>query len=448
MEILYMEIAVKNDMEISTENSIPQIFKIQLLWKILPYYGSLTWWMLLMKKLNKKTEKIWEDNEKEFLIVGKESKTVAKKWSKDLLKLLNLNVAIEYFQSFEFNKDLLEPIIDAFIQLIDNGLTIHIMQSHKSCNRLLSFYSKDDIQNVFLNRSDPSYKFFKTKCNSKCIIANANHWLKSTGAVILNKKENKIEIRSVPWNVLFPQDYEILENNLIELREDHFKITKGWDPTTIVADSICSKINKVLNYVKSIHNIIIVNDILKFDIKRMKSMLHFLKSNRNTMISFSIFNFEGMSDKLSLLKIYTNVLIFVIDGIQIPVEIDKNFIELNWSIIDIVNKWKNEFMFISLRYMKSEKLRIQYMQESIETLSNELSYLWKRHKDDKLINAFIRIKDINGIESKYYKKFRLSKIKLPIKMIMYFDWSNISQENIIQIMSRLPKHIKIYIKNL
>ena len=53
---------------------LSSIFKFSCIVNILPFYGSLPKWMLLMKRLSSETELIWKDNKDAFVIAGKKFK--------------------------------------------------------------------------------------------------------------------------------------------------------------------------------------------------------------------------------------------------------------------------------------------------------------------------------------------------------------------------------------
>ena len=54
---------------------LPPIFKFSDLWNILPFYGYLHKWKLLLEWLSKETQLIWENCEHEFMSKGKEFKS-------------------------------------------------------------------------------------------------------------------------------------------------------------------------------------------------------------------------------------------------------------------------------------------------------------------------------------------------------------------------------------
>ena len=66
-------------MESISTKKLPPIFKLSLLSKILPYFGYLHDWKMILESINKKTNDIWEEN-----------KEVLKYWGRDLKLSLHL----------------------------------------------------------------------------------------------------------------------------------------------------------------------------------------------------------------------------------------------------------------------------------------------------------------------------------------------------------------------
>ena len=64
-----------NSMEKLNRRVLPPIFKFSDLWNILPFYGYLHKWKLLLEWLSKQTQLIWENCEHEFMSKGNEFKS-------------------------------------------------------------------------------------------------------------------------------------------------------------------------------------------------------------------------------------------------------------------------------------------------------------------------------------------------------------------------------------
>ena len=82
---------------ISTKN-LPPIFKLSLLSKILPYFGYLHDWKMILESINKKTNGIWDQN-----------KEVLKYWGRDLKLSLPIDSrAIKFSENIQLKAELFE----------------------------------------------------------------------------------------------------------------------------------------------------------------------------------------------------------------------------------------------------------------------------------------------------------------------------------------------------
>ena len=61
-------------MERIDTKKLPPIFKMSVLWNILPYYGHLHRWRRLLEKINKKTKDIWDQNREQLMYIGRDFK--------------------------------------------------------------------------------------------------------------------------------------------------------------------------------------------------------------------------------------------------------------------------------------------------------------------------------------------------------------------------------------
>ena len=58
-------------MERISVKKIPPIFKMSVLWNILPYYGHIHRWRRLLEKINKETKDIWDQNREQLKYIGR-----------------------------------------------------------------------------------------------------------------------------------------------------------------------------------------------------------------------------------------------------------------------------------------------------------------------------------------------------------------------------------------
>ena len=61
-------------MERISTKKLPPIFKMSVLWDILPYYGHLHRWRRLLEKINTETKEIWDQNREQLMHIGRDFK--------------------------------------------------------------------------------------------------------------------------------------------------------------------------------------------------------------------------------------------------------------------------------------------------------------------------------------------------------------------------------------
>ena len=154
---------------ISTKKLSP-IFKMSVLWNILPYYGHLHRWRRLLEMINTKTKNIWAQNRVQLMYIGRDFKRDIeldrlKENSRHLrpnrswidLFLLSLSNCINYYK-FDFTN------------LIDNLSEdeVIILDSHDDIFKgyQIHFWSKECISDILPAINCPSFKsetkIFKT----------------------------------------------------------------------------------------------------------------------------------------------------------------------------------------------------------------------------------------------------------------------------------------------
>ena len=93
-------------MESILTKKLPPIFKLSLLSKILPYFGYLHDWKMILESINKKTNDIWDQN-----------KEVLKYWGRDLKLSLDLDSnLIEFSENILLKAELFNFQTDRFIK--------------------------------------------------------------------------------------------------------------------------------------------------------------------------------------------------------------------------------------------------------------------------------------------------------------------------------------------
>ena len=154
--------------KISTEK-LPPIFKMSVLWNILPYYGNLHRWRRLLEKINTKTKDIWDQNREQLMHIGRHFK-----------REIELNKSI-YARHLRPNRSWIDLFLltlsddfdnyeAVFTTLIDNLSEdeVIIIDSHDDIFKRyqIQYWSKDRISDILPAIKCPSFKLetkiFKT----------------------------------------------------------------------------------------------------------------------------------------------------------------------------------------------------------------------------------------------------------------------------------------------
>ena len=157
-------------MEKISEKKLPPIFKMSVLWNILPYYGHLHRWRRLLEKINTETKDIWDQNREQLMYIGRDFKKEIEldrlnenarhlRPNRSWIDLFSLSLS-DYFLSSEFD-----------FTVLTNNLSkneVIIVDSHDDVFKeyQIYFWRKDRISDILPAINCPSFKsetkIFKT----------------------------------------------------------------------------------------------------------------------------------------------------------------------------------------------------------------------------------------------------------------------------------------------
>ena len=145
--------------------ALPPIFKMYHLWSILPYYGYLHKWKILMNTINKETNEIWEENEKKLIYFGRNFKIERvirlnedlRKAQRNIIDLFLIAIFRTYFSHCETQKSLLY-----LISLINEDEVI-VCDVHQKFNKTIpiNFINEENILELLPSILCPSFKQVK-----------------------------------------------------------------------------------------------------------------------------------------------------------------------------------------------------------------------------------------------------------------------------------------------
>ena len=196
-------------MERISTKKLPPIFKMSMLWNILPYYGHIHRWRRLLEKINTETKEIWDNNREQLMYIGRDFKREIKldklkenarhlRPNRSWLDLFSLSLSNCYFNNDEF----------IFTTLTDNLSEdeVIIIDSHDGIFKgyHIHFWSKDCISDILPAINCPSFKskikIFKTSEMKEIrqFIYDQNH-IKS---IVIEKADEKLSINLVYGNII------------------------------------------------------------------------------------------------------------------------------------------------------------------------------------------------------------------------------------------------------
>ena len=210
----------------------PQIFKFSWIWNILPYYGSLPKWMLIMRRLSLKTKKIWEENREAFMEAGKELRIdqgieVLEK----IIESSSLEDKLEYCWNFDYcytKKSVARLII---LDLVDRGIDVCLKMSTKYGYKYNLCLISVEKRKVIINPNFDSQKksFYK---NDDTMWKYANKLLEQ-GAIMLSKESNNIIIQIIPLPILYIHDYSAFKRYSESEDKNFFNMYWGLEPSIL-----------------------------------------------------------------------------------------------------------------------------------------------------------------------------------------------------------------------
>ena len=192
---------------ISTE-TLPPIFKMSVLWNILPYYGHIHRWRRLLEKINTKTKDIWDQNREQLMYIGRDFKREIeldnlkgnarhlrpnRSWIDLFLLSLQYNL---YIYNFDFTK-LTDNLSEDEVIIIDSHE--YIFKDYQ-----IHFWRKANISDIL-----PAIKWWSFKSETKIyktseinkmrkFINDQNH----TKSIVIEKTDEEVSINLVYGNTI------------------------------------------------------------------------------------------------------------------------------------------------------------------------------------------------------------------------------------------------------
>ena len=244
-------------MEKTKEYSLPAIFKLSVLSNLLPYFGFLHEWKIILKSMNKKTKQIWDKNIEAFMYLGREYKFKLIKYLLRSRSNFDMNIptnpelfTFEVIFSCFLDSEL--PEVANNTQIMFNKLTnllinqlneskgIFFNKSDSRLQLLITFLSENELvdicPSIFWKSFESDVKKFSKREGNDLILYILEKI--NTKKVVIRKLEtDEIEVNSVaPHPIWNTQNYNILNPVELEKIKNLYSCPIYnwiWKPTTL-----------------------------------------------------------------------------------------------------------------------------------------------------------------------------------------------------------------------
>ena len=276
------------------------MIKFSNIWRILPFYGFLHEWKILMVRMNKLTKNIWEENEEAFINWGKNYRATS------LITVKNTKWAYEIAENHRFFKEitLTNKFLDKhFVKVIDNlkenKWTI-TNPSSESIDWWSILICKNDEAQYFLpwmmwNEYKPIEKFFNTLDSEFQSFIEEN----TSSGIIINKIDSIIQVIIYISPVLRYTCDAVLNKMLyIKSNYQHFAIWKNhncdWRPRSVISNDWIKNTTKYIIKQKLFYNLkeFVFLNSNREDFQYFWTALKTLKEFKHVSIKFKEFGFK------------------------------------------------------------------------------------------------------------------------------------------------------------
>ena len=222
-------------MESISNKKLPPIFKLSLLSKILPYFGYLHDWKMILESINKKTNDIWDQNKEVLKYLGRDLKfriyleDSSIKFSENIL----LKVELFKFQTERFIKfhQGTKKTLGKIKKLKIDSLILQLCNQLNEDNAIVFQKWGDKIDEIFLQtRKEIAEMIPSPKCTSsileiKTLKDNQAKYLwkyiadsiELKRVIVKKNKNNTFEVNSItPHHYLDWDEYNILNEEVRE----------------------------------------------------------------------------------------------------------------------------------------------------------------------------------------------------------------------------------------
>ena len=422
-------------MENITLSSLPSIFKMSHLWKILPYYGNFHRWIWIMKNLNKEANSLWDENKQAFINWGELYKGQAricddnldecKIWEKyetnikyswiNIEKALSVfkNKELEIFSYFLISEKILKMFLNKALNILsedmaiifDNSLIKHAIeisyssnQSNKYCEYKMIYWNKSNIPKYFPSFEWPNFAINIWNFNRNTSKSLFESIIKGvlTYPVILQKSSEGIKTTQIKsQTIILPtkestdSSYPYIVSKYSNWRDQYC----WWKPTKICIESqtniqqIVSLLWNKFELIEEIYseNIDFIDMVKLIILKRSLKVKNLLNSGTPFKGDYSRRTEYG--DDTSFV-ISNSPIIAIYDSNIIPLRFNANSLRLYGYVIGVIPLSKEDWILIKYWKFRLNNVWIQYdtnFEQIKKQLKDDYNGILENLKDTELL---------------------------------------------------------------
>ena len=428
-------------MESISTKKLPPIFKLSLLSKILPYFGHLHDWKMILESMNKKTNDIWNQNKEVFKYWGRDLKFSLPIDGIFIILSKNILLKAELFKIqtdrfIKFHQDT-EKTLGKIKELKIDRLILQLCSQLNEDNAIVFQKWSNFIDEIFFQtRKEIAEMVPSSKCTSSIIEIKEfednqaqDLWKYITDSirlkrVIVKKNDNNtFEVDSITYYHFFNQEkYNILNEEVKERLVTYYSCP--------VSNCICKPKN--LLFKNEYHNKIseeLIDEIWGLSVLENA---HQLKVNRIIKTFSEISNLSRIKQKFPKLEIF-----FDFNSRRDNIKWDRNSqIDINSRLITLVAKGEERVFNIRGGVIKSVGgiVGLEFNEKENIAIIN-WAFIWLRNvvlqtnskseiKDQTLIDT---LKEKTRLEDSQYIIVDTRKLELQINAFQIEEYTSIAK---------------------
>ena len=442
-------------MENISERRLPPIFKFSLLSCLLPFYGYLHEWRLLLEEINKKARKIWTDHKEAFIFWGKETKkeliinkhqNIGRNWLELFSLLISMRSSFESKIVKRYYANNVTRVEFLLKLLLENEAVI--FEKNIFYYKYLSIYiwKVTEIPSILPAIScqvhTPSNQEIKQSKVSDLAKNILDKIFRNNYSVIIKRDKNKFVLWTVLSNIysINPNDKISSKNIASDDTYNSCKITNWvWKPTKLridLAHYMNNKLVKRIKWLSFIESISEVHMLSTYSKSNINNLYQIASEFRKIKFIFS-FCFKKETVIEYTFKNYEKLITVIFGGKVCNFEPSTDIKFLNLSYSDIITSENKDLIALKLSFINAERLILKLDIDASSNNNDLVNTLWDLtiSEDSIYMIADVRKLDVE-LDFEFFK--RNENLIKHFKSATVRICSDIEFEEAINIMSLNP----------